>query len=119
MAGTDPHQVCLTGENSCIRLGDTAEGALTSRPSHWRVLWSPAGAGHVWFLQSGLSSNERAYLERSHRPDALTIRRDGDEEVMDFIVRVHLAPKPHGASGNNTMTGWGHRHALRRGPAAA
>ncbi len=58
MAGTDPNQVCLTGENSFIRLGDTADGPVTTRTSHWRVLWSPAGAGHVLFIQGTFTSGQ-------------------------------------------------------------
>ena len=48
----DPNQICLTGENSFIRLSASAGGPNTTRSSHWRVLWSPAGAGHVLFLKS-------------------------------------------------------------------
>ena len=48
----DPNQVCLTGENSFIRLAQEAGGKQTTRTSHWRVLWSPGGAGHVLFLKS-------------------------------------------------------------------
>ena len=48
----DPNQVCLTGENSFIRLAQAAGGEQTTRTSHWRVLWSPGGAGHVLFLKS-------------------------------------------------------------------
>ena len=57
MAGTDPNQVRMTGENSFIRLGDTAAGRQTTRTSHWRVLWSPAGTGHTLFMQSDLTDN--------------------------------------------------------------
>ena len=48
----DPNQVCLTGENSFIRLSAEPGGPQTTRASHWRVLWSPAGAGHTLFLKS-------------------------------------------------------------------
>ena len=48
----DPNQVCLTGENSFIRLAQEAGGEQTTRTSHWRILWSPGGAGHVLFLKS-------------------------------------------------------------------
>ena len=54
MAETDPNKICLTGENSFIRLGHTSADALTTRTSHWRILWSPAGAGHVLYMQSDL-----------------------------------------------------------------
>jgi hypothetical protein len=55
MAGTDPNQIRLTGENSFIRLGTDPDAPLTTRTSHWRVLWSPAGAGHVLYVQSELT----------------------------------------------------------------
>ena len=48
----DPNQVVLTGENSFIRLAPEAGGEQTTRTSHWRILWSPGGAGHVLFLKS-------------------------------------------------------------------
>ena len=48
----DPVQIRLTGENSFIRLAQEEGGAQTTRTSHWRVLWTPAGAGHVLFLKS-------------------------------------------------------------------
>ncbi|MGQ4806952.1 hypothetical protein NKDENANG_00290 [Candidatus Entotheonellaceae bacterium PAL068K] len=57
MAGTDPNQVRLTGENSFIRLADTADGPQTTRTSHWRVLWSPAGGGQALFMHSGLGDD--------------------------------------------------------------
>jgi hypothetical protein len=57
MPGTDPNQVRLTGENSFIRLAHEANGPQTTRTSHWRVLWSPAGAGHTLFIQSEVTDN--------------------------------------------------------------
>ena len=48
----DPVQIRLTGENSFIRLSREEGGPQTTRTSHWRVLWTPAGAGHVLFLKS-------------------------------------------------------------------
>jgi hypothetical protein len=47
----DPHDVVMTGENSFIRLSDDGGKTLPTRSSHWRVLWSPAGQGHVLFLE--------------------------------------------------------------------
>ena len=51
----DPHEVRLTGENSFIRLKETEEGNETTRASHWRILLSPAGPGHVLYLESELT----------------------------------------------------------------
>ena len=48
----DPHDVVMTGENSFIRLSNDGGKTLLTRSSHWRVLWSPAGQGHVLFLES-------------------------------------------------------------------
>jgi hypothetical protein len=49
----DPNDVVMTGENSFIRLSNDGGKTLLTRSSHWRVLWSPAGQGHVLFLETG------------------------------------------------------------------
>ncbi|MGE3539498.1 MAG: hypothetical protein AB7N91_18955 [Candidatus Tectimicrobiota bacterium] len=59
MAETDPHQVCLTGENNYMRLHDSENGPMTTRCSHWRVLISPAGPGHALFLRSDVTHDRR------------------------------------------------------------
>ena len=51
----DPNAVLMTGENSFIRLSADGGKTHTSRVSHWRVLWCPAGAGHAMFMQSPLT----------------------------------------------------------------
>ena len=51
----DPHDVVMTGENSFVRLSNDGGGTLVDRVSHWRVLWSPAGAGHALFIESPLT----------------------------------------------------------------
>ena len=61
---TDPNQVRLTGENSYIRLSEEENGPQTTRASHWRILLSPAGAGHVLFIKSGEFDDEiRIYAD--------------------------------------------------------
>jgi hypothetical protein len=54
----DPSNVQLTGENSFIQLADSPDAEPTTRLSHWRVLLSPAGDGHVLFLTSELNDDE-------------------------------------------------------------
>jgi hypothetical protein len=78
----DPNQICLTGENSFIRLASEAGGEQTTRTSHWRVLWSPGGAGHVLFLKSAdLAQNPvRVYSDNI----ALTRYLQGEIESMLF-----------------------------------
>ncbi len=51
----DPNDVLMTGENSFIRFSPDGGKTQTDRASHWRVLWCPAGAGHVLFLQGTLT----------------------------------------------------------------
>ncbi|MFN8524521.1 MAG: hypothetical protein U0821_15595 [Chloroflexota bacterium] len=58
MPDTDPNQVRLTGENSFIRLHAAEGSPELTRASHWRILYSPGGAGHVLFLQSDLTDGE-------------------------------------------------------------
>jgi hypothetical protein len=41
-AHTDPNQVCLTGENQYMRLHTEENGPMTTRASHWRILFSLA-----------------------------------------------------------------------------
>jgi hypothetical protein len=47
----------MTGENSFVRLSADGGKSHTSRVSHWRVLWCPAGSGHAMFIQSPLTDN--------------------------------------------------------------
>lgn len=58
---TDPTEVRLTGENSFIRLSQGND--QTTRTSHWRVLLSPVGPGHVLFLKSELADGIRIYAD--------------------------------------------------------
>jgi hypothetical protein len=55
---TDPNKIVLTGENSFIRLHASAGGPLLTRSSHWRIMLSPAGPGHVLYLKSDLTNDE-------------------------------------------------------------
>jgi len=58
MPPVDPNQVLMTGENSFIRLSPDGGKTMSDRTSHWRVLWCPAGAGHVLFIQSTLTDGK-------------------------------------------------------------
>lgn len=77
---TDPNQVRLTGENSFIRLRHEQDGPETTRVSHWRVLWSPAGPGHVLYLQSELTDDQvRVYA------DNIALARWLQEEIESLL----------------------------------
>lgn len=55
---TDPNEIRLTGENNYMRLHEEEGGPMTTRASHWRVLLSPGGHGHVLFLRSDVTGDE-------------------------------------------------------------
>lgn len=60
----NPNEVRLTGENSFIRLGNKEAGPLTTVASHWRILFSPAGPGHLLSLYSELTNGQiRVYSD--------------------------------------------------------
>jgi len=64
MPPVDPNEVLMTGANSFIRLSADSGKTLTDRTSHWRVLWCPAGGGHVLFIQSTLTDGKiRVYSD--------------------------------------------------------
>ena len=62
----DPHDVVMTGENSFVRLSGDDGKTFSNRTSHWRVLWSPAGQGHVLFIESTLTGKTpRVYSDNA------------------------------------------------------
>src|SRR3954468_15029159 len=61
----DPNEVLMTGENSFIRLSADGGKTHTSRVSHWRVLWCPAGSGHAMFMQSPLVDGVHVYSDNA------------------------------------------------------
>ncbi|MDA1256950.1 MAG: hypothetical protein O3C10_03790 [Chloroflexi bacterium] len=54
----DTGEVILIGENSFIRLSHDGGETVTERVSHWRVLWTPAGPGHVLFYEGEMIGGE-------------------------------------------------------------
>jgi hypothetical protein len=58
MSTVDENDVLMTGENSFIRMSHDGGTTTSTRSSHWRVLWSPAGPGHALFITSELTDNE-------------------------------------------------------------
>ena len=60
----DANDPVMTGENSFVRLSTDGGKTVTDRFSHWRVLWCPAGTGHVLFAQSTLTDGAvRVYAD--------------------------------------------------------
>jgi hypothetical protein len=62
----DPHDPVMTGENSFLRLSNDGGTTFVHRTSHWRVLWSPAGQGHILFIESPLAGKmPRIYADNA------------------------------------------------------
>src|SRR5262245_19351369 len=59
----NPHELILIGENSFLRLSTDGGQNASTRCSHWRVLWSPSGAGHALFVDSGVVTGVRIYAD--------------------------------------------------------
>jgi hypothetical protein len=60
----DPNRTILTGENPFIRLSQKDGDPNSTDASFWRIIWSPAGPGHVLYLKSELTENRwRIYTD--------------------------------------------------------
>ena len=57
MSIADPNSVIVTGENPFIRLATVDSDNFTTNASYWRIIFSPAGPGHVLYLKSELTEN--------------------------------------------------------------
>lgn len=58
MSIADPHKTMMTGENPFIRLSPKDGDPNTTDASYWRVIFSPAGPGHVLYVKSELTDNK-------------------------------------------------------------
>ncbi len=54
----DSNNVLLTGENSFIRLHEDEDARFAIKASHWRILHSPSGSGHVLYIKGDLTDKE-------------------------------------------------------------
>jgi hypothetical protein len=57
MSTADSNRVTLTGENPFIRLSENDGDANKTDASFWRIIFCPAGMGHVLYLKSELTEN--------------------------------------------------------------
>lgn len=57
MSTADANRVILTGENPFIRLSAKDGDPNSTDASFWRIIFCPAGPGHVLYLKSELTQN--------------------------------------------------------------
>jgi len=53
----DPNHLILTGENPFLRLSAAQDGPATTNASFWRIVFCPAGPGHVLYVKSELTED--------------------------------------------------------------
>ena len=64
MSTADPNRLILTGENPFIRLSGRDGDPNTTDASFWRIIYCPAGPGHVLYLKSELTDHRwRIYAD--------------------------------------------------------
>jgi len=90
MPPVDPNEVLMTGENSFIRLSPDGGKTLSDRASHWRVLWCPAGGGHVLFLQSTLTDGRVRIYSDNIAGGAVGCRRPSEKLLFPAFADTSL-----------------------------
>lgn len=102
----DPNDVLMTGENSFIRLSADGGKTHSTRASHWRVLWCPAGAGHALFLKSPLTE-DRVHVYSDNMAVARWLQRTietflypafADDSIPVFDAQFDRAGDPRSAT---------------------
>jgi len=91
MANADANRLILTGENPFIRLSANDGDAITTNASFWRILLSPAGPGHVLYLNSELTGNHwRIYSDNIAMARWLqsTVQGMLNAELLDQTIPV-------------------------------
>ncbi len=91
MSTVDPNRVILTGENPFIRLSRNQDGPLSTVASFWRIIFCPAGPGHVLYLKSELTDDHwRIYADNIAMARWLqkTVQGMLNEETADTTIPV-------------------------------
>jgi hypothetical protein len=100
----NPHELILIGENSFVRLSSDGGQTASTRCSHWRVLWTPVGPGHVLFVDSPVTAGVRIYA------DSVPLVRFLQKEIE------YLLYKPFGDIGLPVITAAFERDGTPPGP---
>ena len=94
MAVLDPHRLILTGENPFIRLSEKDGDPNSTDASFWRILFCPAGPGHVLYVKSELTHGGwRIYSDNIAMARWLqqTVQGMLNAELKDLTIPVHDA----------------------------
>ena len=91
MSVADPNRVIVTGENPFIRLSEKDGDPNRTDASFWRIVFSPAGMGHVLYLKSELTENRwRIYSDNAAMARWLqsTVQGMLNAELADTTIPV-------------------------------
>ena len=91
MSAADTNRVILTGENPFIRLSENDGDPNKTDASFWRIIFSPAGMGHVLYLKSELTENSWCiYSDNVAMARWLqsTVQGMLNAETADFAIQV-------------------------------
>jgi hypothetical protein len=138
MSTADPNVVIVTGENPFIRLSPTDSDDYTTNASFWRIIFSPAGPGHVLYLKSELTEKRwRIWSDNIAMARWLQTTVQGmlNAELLDttipvtdaefssqasalFLDRASSGARRRSPSPGTTSTSAAHSHAAKAVPAA-
>ena len=105
----DPNRIILTGENPFIRLSQADGDPLTTNASFWRIIFCPAGPGHVLYIKSELTDNQwRIYSDNAAMARWLqsTVQGMINAETADTAIPVIDAEF---SKSGDTTTSWTER----------
>src|SRR6186997_3557559 len=91
MSIADPNKTILTGENPFIRLSPKDGDPNSTEASYWRIIFSPAGPGHVLYLKSELTERRwRIYSDNIAMARWLQTTVQGmlNAELLDTTIPV-------------------------------
>src|SRR6185436_13197062 len=91
MSIADPNKTILTGENPFIRLSLKDGDPNATNASYWRIIFSPAGPGHVLYLKSELTEGRwRIYSDNIAMARWLQTTVQGmlNAELLDTSIPV-------------------------------
>ncbi|MDP1839932.1 MAG: hypothetical protein Q8L19_15625 [Reyranella sp.] len=91
MPVADPNRVIVTGENPFIRLSEKDGDPNSTEASFWRILFCPAGPGHVLYLKSELTQGRwRIYSDNIAMARWLqqTVQGMLNPELKDLAIPV-------------------------------
>src|SRR5260370_13004076 len=91
MSAADPHKLILTGEYPLLRMSDQDGDPNSTDASFWRILFCPAGPGHVLYIKSEVTEGRwRIYSDNIAMARWLqqTVQGMLNNELKDLTIPV-------------------------------